>query len=70
MQSVIMDVNAALVHFLEDAKAGKAGGKAYVYGLDTPDAARFGSFHADVPAEVKAEVDQLISDLASGKRKI
>ncbi|MEN2978964.1 BMP family protein [Tistrella bauzanensis] len=70
VQSVIMDVNAALVHFLEDAKAGQAGGKAYVYGLDTPDAARFGSFHADVPAEVKADVDQLISDLASGKRKI
>lgn len=70
IQSVIMDVNAALVHFLEDAKAGKAGGKEYVYGLATSDAARFGSFHEAVPAEVKAEVEALIADLAAGRKQI
>jgi basic membrane protein A len=66
LQSAIMDVNAALVAFLTDAKAGKAAGKDYVYGLESP-AASFASYNPKVPQAVVAETDKLIADFAAGK---
>lgn len=66
LQSVIMDVNAALVAFLTDAKAGKATGKDYVYGLESP-AASFASYNSKVPPAIVTETDKLIADFAAGK---
>lgn len=66
LQSAIMDVNAALVSFLSDAQAGKATGKDYVYGLESP-AASFASYNPKVPPAVVTETDKLIADFAAGK---
>lgn len=66
LQSAIMDVNAALVEFLADAKAGTASGRSYVFGLETPAAVRFASYNPAVPPELQAEIDQLIADIAAG----
>lgn len=61
LQSAIMDVNVAMVSFLEDAIAGEATGQDYVYGLESP-AASFASYSPAIPEDVKTEVEQLIAD--------
>lgn len=67
IQSAIFDMRSALVTILTTAKEGKLEGKAYIYGLETPAAARIGSYHASVPEEVRAEVTKLIEDIKAGK---
>jgi basic membrane protein A len=66
LQSAIMDVNVAMVSFIEDVATGEKTGKEYVYGLESP-AASFASYNPAIPTEVVAEVDKLIADFAAGQ---
>lgn len=66
LQSAIMDVNVALVSFIDDATAGEATGKEYVYGLESP-AASFASYNPAIPEDIVAEVDKLIADFGAGQ---
>ena len=67
VQSAIFDMRNALGAVLADAKNGTLESKAYIFGLETPEAARIGSFHKSVPASVQTEVAILISKLKAGK---
>lgn len=69
LQSAIFDLRNALVTILSTAKDGKLEGKAYIYGLETPEAARIGTYHASVPEELQKEVSGLIDDIKAGKVK-
>ncbi len=69
LQSAIFDLRNALVTILSTAKDGKLEGKAYIYGLETPEAARIGTYHASVPEDLQKEVSGLIDDIKAGKIK-
>lgn len=69
LQSAIFDLRNALVTILSTAQDGKLEGKAYIYGLETPEAARIGTYHASVPEELQKEVSGLIDDIKAGKVK-
>jgi basic membrane protein A len=67
LQSAIMDIKAAMVDLLALAKAGKAEGKNYNMDVNSPKAARLGTYHSAIPADVKAEVEGLITKMKSGE---
>jgi len=67
IQSAIFDMRSALVTTLTAAKEGTLEGKAYIYGLETPKAARIGSFHGVVPEAVQKEVADLIEKIKAGQ---
>ena len=67
LQSAVMNWSRALVAMLTIAKDGKMEGKQYVIGFDVPDAANIGTYHPNVPEEVRAEVTQIIADIVAGK---
>ena len=69
LQSAILDIRLALVEVIGEFKAGKGKGKPYVFGVGSSEAARLGTFHSSVPADVRAEVEKIAADLASGKLK-
>ena len=66
IQSAILDIRAAMVDALKDIKGGKAGGKVFEYGVETPDAMRLGTFHATVPEDVRVEIEKILSELKAG----
>lgn len=51
IQSAIFDMRGALGDVIAAAKAGEIEGKAYTFGLESPVAARIGSYSAQVSAE-------------------
>lgn len=67
LQSAIFDMRSALVTILSSAKDGTLEGKSYIYGFETPDAARIGSYDPSVPAEVRAEISDLIEKIKAGQ---
>lgn len=67
LQSAIFDISSAIVGFLALAKEGKAEGKNYKYGVESPEAARLGSFHSAVPDSVRKEVMDLFNKMESGQ---
>jgi len=67
IQSAIFDMRSALGNVLAAAKAGKLESKAYIFGLETPDVARIGSYHSSVPSSVQDEVTALIEKLKAGQ---
>lgn len=69
LQSAILDIKAAMVDVLRLAKDGKIEGKNYNMDVNTPDAARLGTYHSAIPAEVKAEVEGLVAKMQSGALK-
>ena len=69
LQSAILDIKAAMVDVLRLAKDGKLEGKNYKMDVNTPEAARLGTYHSAIPAEVKAEVEGLVAEMKSGALK-
>ncbi len=69
LQSAIMDIKSAMVDFLGLAKAGKAEGKNYNFDVNSPKAARLGTYHPAIPADVKAEVEALVAKMKAGEIK-
>ncbi|KAB1069211.1 BMP family protein [Methylobacterium planeticum] len=69
IQSAVFDMRHALVKILTDAKNGTLTGKAYIYGLETPEATRIGSYGPSVSEQVKTEVNGVIEKIKSGEIK-
>lgn len=67
LQSAIFDLSGAMTAVLGKIENGKLPVEAYEFGFETPEAARLGSFHADVPAEVQEKVAKAVEGLQSGK---
>lgn len=63
IQSAIFDMRSALVTLLSIAKSGRLEGKPYIYGLETPEAARIGSYHGSVPTDLRDEIAGLIKKI-------
>ncbi len=66
LQSAILDIKAAMVEVLRDAKEGKLEGKNYKMDVNTPAAARLGTYHSAIPADLKAEVEDLVAQMKAG----
>jgi basic membrane protein A len=69
LQSAIFDIRGAMLDYLTLAKDGKLEAKAYVFDLNTPEAARIGSFHKAVPEDVQKEVLALAEKMKTGEVK-
>ncbi len=69
LQSAIIDLPGAMVTVLSEIEDGKLPGKAYAYGFEAPDAARLGTFHESVPADVQAAVKTAVAQMISGELK-
>ncbi|MCB2128709.1 MAG: BMP family protein [Rhodobacteraceae bacterium] len=67
IQSAIFDMRAGLGDVIRLAAEGKLEGKSYVFGFETPDAARLGSYSAKVSAETQGETQAVIDKLVSGE---
>jgi basic membrane protein A len=67
VQSAIFDMRGALLTILGEAQKGQLEGKAYIYGLETPAAARIGTYHSSVPADVQTEVNAVIDKIKAGE---
>lgn len=67
IQSAIFDMRSALGDVIKLAANGKLEGKSYIFGLETPDAARIGSYSDRVSAETQAETKAVIEKLISGE---
>lgn len=69
LQSAIFDIEGAMMQYLKIAADGKLEGKHYQYDLNTPEAARLGTFHKAIPDDVKNEVLALADKMKSGELK-
>jgi basic membrane protein A and related proteins len=69
LQSAIFDIEGAMMDYLKVASEGKLQGKNYKYDLNTPEAARLGTFHKAIPDSVKTEVLALVDKMKSGALK-
>jgi basic membrane protein A len=67
LQSAIFDIRSAMVAYLEQAREAGLEGKNYKYRLTTPEAARLGSFHSEIPEEVQKEVADLAEQMKQGQ---
>lgn len=67
IQSAIFDMRSALGEVIAKAKAGELEGKSYVFGLETPVAARIGSYADRVSEEAQSEVTGLIDQIIAGE---
>jgi basic membrane protein A len=67
LQSAIFDIRSAMVAYLKQAKEAGLEGKNYKYSLATPEAARLGSFHPDIPPELQKEVADLAEQMEQGQ---
>lgn len=67
IQSAIFDMRSALMTVLTTAKKGELEGKAYIYGLETPEAARIGSYHGSVPSDLQGEIAELIEKIKANE---
>nr|WP_240635043.1 BMP family protein [Brenneria salicis]NMN93274.1 nucleoside-binding protein [Brenneria salicis ATCC 15712 = DSM 30166]RBP57917.1 nucleoside-binding protein [Brenneria salicis ATCC 15712 = DSM 30166] len=63
LQSAVLDMRGALLTVLTHAKNGPLGGKAYVYGFETPKAFRLGSYGKSVSEQTKTDVAALIEKI-------
>lgn len=70
IQSAVFDMRHALVKILTDAKNGALEGKSYIYGLETPEATRIGSYGAGVGDDVKKETEAVIEKIKAGEIKV
>lgn len=70
LQSVMLDIRVAMVDCIEKVKEGKTSGAAYEYGVDSPEVMHLGTFHSEVPDDVKAEVEGIIRMMTSGELEI
>jgi basic membrane protein A len=66
LQSALMDISSAIVEFAKTTKQGGAEGKVYSYDLGSG-AAGLGTYHPNVPQNVRDEVAKIMADLESGK---
>lgn len=66
--SVVQDWRQAMLHYAALYKEGKNESKNYVFGVGTKPLS-LGTVNADVPADVKADIDKLVADMKSGKWK-
>ncbi len=69
IQSAIFDMRSALGEVIAKAKAGELKGESYIFGLETPVAARIGSYSDRVSAETQKEVSALIEKIVAGDVK-
>lgn len=67
IQSAIFDMRSALVEVISTAKAGEMESKPYIFGLETPAAARIGSFSDRVPAETPDNTQAVIARIVAGE---
>lgn len=67
IQSAIFDMRGALLTILTEAQQGKLEGKAYIYGLETPAAARIGTYHSSVPEAVRKEVSAVVDKIKANQ---
>lgn len=67
VQSAIFDMRGALHATLTMAKAGKLEGKAYIYGLETPEATRIGTYASSVSEAVRTEAAGIIEKIKAGQ---
>ena len=69
LQSAILDVRGNMRSYLELAVNGELEGKAYKGDLNNENAMRVGSYHPDIPANIVAEIKDLIAKMQSGELK-
>ncbi|HDZ81339.1 MAG TPA: BMP family ABC transporter substrate-binding protein [Roseobacter sp.] len=67
LQSAIFDLSGAMTAVLSNIEDGKLPSKAYEFGFETPEAARFGTFHGDVSADVQDAVNAAIAGMVAGE---
>jgi basic membrane protein A and related proteins len=67
LQSAIFDIRSAMVAYLAQAREAGLEGKNYKYSLATPEAARLGSFHPDIPPELQKEITDLAEQMKQGQ---
>ena len=67
LQSAIFDLTGAMTAVLGNIENGRLPGEAYVFGFETPEAARMGTFHPDVSADVQSKVAAAIEGMVSGE---
>ena len=67
IQSAIFDMRSALGEVISKAKTGSIEGTSYIFGLETPAAARIGSYSDRVPSDVEGEVSALIEKIIAGE---
>lgn len=65
LQSAILDIREAMSDCIGKIKNGERDGKAYEYGVECQDAVHLGTYHPEVPAEVRKEIDALLDRLRS-----
>ena len=63
VQSAILDMRGALGQILATAVEGKLEGKAYIYGFESPEAFRLGTYSDAVPAAVQTETTTIIGKI-------
>lgn len=66
IQSAIFDMHSAQVEVISTAKAGNMESKSYVLGLETPNAARFGSYSERVSAGTQASTQVVVDKTMAG----
>lgn len=69
IQSAIFDMRSALGEVIGKAKVGELEGTSYIFGLETPVAARIGSYSKRVPEEVQGDTAALIEKIIAGEVK-
>jgi len=69
LQSAILDVRGNMRSYLELAANGELEGIAYKGDLNNEKAMRVGSFHPDIPADIVAEINDLIAKMQRGELK-
>jgi len=69
LQSAILDVRGNMRAYLELAANGELEGKAYKGDLKNSKAMRVGTYHPDIPADIVAEIKDLIAKMQSGELK-
>lgn len=67
IQSAIFDMRSALGEVIGKAKAGELEGTSYIFGLETPVAARIGSYSDRVSDETQGEAAALIEKIVAGE---
>ncbi|MEM9577862.1 MAG: BMP family protein [Pseudomonadota bacterium] len=67
IQSAIFDMRSALGEVIGKAKAGELEGTSYIFGLETPAAARMGSYSERVSEETQSEAAALIERIVAGE---
>jgi basic membrane protein A and related proteins len=67
IQSAIFDMRSALVEVISTAKAGDLEGTSYIFGLETPTAARIGSYGDRVPTATQESTQGIIDMIVAGE---